>query len=136
MEAKLRLATEIVRRYHGDQVAAAERAWFQRTFSQRRTPEELPQREVVDRVPTALSLLRAVFPSKEKSNSELRRLITQGAVQMDGTPVRDPKAVVGVPCQRCCPASWWAPFPVPLGTDVVVRPRRRRHGCRRSRCPR
>ncbi len=97
MEAKLRLATEIVRRYHGDQVAAAERAWFERTFSQRKTPEELPQREVVDPAPTALSLLRAAFPSKEKSNSELRRLITQGAVQVDGTPVRDPEAVVGVP---------------------------------------
>jgi tyrosyl-tRNA synthetase len=97
MEAKLRLATEIVRRYHGDQVAAAERAWFERTFSERRTPEELPQCEVVDQTPTALSLLRAAFPSKEKSNSELRRLITQGAVQVDGTPVRDPEAVVGVP---------------------------------------
>jgi tyrosyl-tRNA synthetase len=97
MEAKLRLATEIVRRYHGDQVAAAERAWFERTFSQRRTPEELPQREVVDPAPTALVLLRAAFPSKEKSNSELRRLIAQGAFQVDGTPVRDPEAVVSVP---------------------------------------
>jgi tyrosyl-tRNA synthetase len=97
MEAKLRLATQIVRRYHGDQVAAAERAWFERTFSERKTPEELPQLEVVDPAPTALSLLRAAFPSEEKSNSELRRLITQGAVQVDGTPVRDPEAVVGVP---------------------------------------
>ena len=75
----------------------AERAWFERTFSERRTPEELPQREVVDPAPTALSLLRAAFPPEEKSNSELRRLITQGAVQVDGTPVRDPEAVVGVP---------------------------------------
>jgi tyrosyl-tRNA synthetase len=60
MEAKLRLATQIVRRYHGEQVAAAQRAWFERTFSERRTPVELPKREVVDPAPTALSLLCAV----------------------------------------------------------------------------
>ncbi len=97
MAAKLDLATEIVRRYHGDDVAARERRWFERTFSERRTPDDLPERRVPQSPTSALALLRAVFPPGDVSNSELRRLIAQGAVLVDGKPVRDTEERVAVP---------------------------------------
>lgn len=88
MEAKLDLAEEIVRRYHGDEVAEEERGWFEQTFSQRKTPEELPECHVAEASPMALTMLQAVFP-EGKSKSELRRLLAQGAVVVDGRPVRN-----------------------------------------------
>ena len=34
-----------------------------------------------------------------KSNSEARRLVTQGGVRLDGKPVKDPQ--LEVPCRGC-----------------------------------
>jgi hypothetical protein len=53
------------------------------TFSERRIPEELAQREVVDQAQPPCRCCGAAFRSKQKCNSELRRLITQDAVQAD-----------------------------------------------------
>ena len=42
MKWKLFLAHEIVRRYHGAEIADKEQEWFLRTFSTRRTPSDIP----------------------------------------------------------------------------------------------
>jgi tyrosyl-tRNA synthetase len=97
MEAKLQLATEIVRRYHGDAVAAAERRWFERTFSQRQAPETMARLEFGERAPTVLAMLRAAIPREQRSNSDLRRLLAQGAVEVDGRQVHDPEERITVP---------------------------------------
>ncbi len=84
-DAKLKLASAVVTRYHGANVAKAERAGFIEQFSRRSTPADLPEVIVETAKPTALELLQAARP--ELSNSELRRLIGQGAVAIDGRKV-------------------------------------------------
>jgi tyrosyl-tRNA synthetase len=86
MEAKKRLAQEIVARYHGDGAAREEREWFERTFSARETPQDAPEVRLPGGELTALELLRACL-GEEPSNSELRRLIAQGAVSIDSRKV-------------------------------------------------
>ncbi|MEU8222049.1 tyrosine--tRNA ligase [Kribbella sp. NPDC048915] len=87
-DAKLRLAAAIVTRYHGAGVARAELKAFRHTFSERSGPSEMPVVIVPSTVTTALDLLRMVRPAD--SNSELRRLVRQGAVTVDGVRIDDP----------------------------------------------
>lgn len=91
-DAKLRLAAAVVTRYHGAGTAKAELAAFRRTFTDRAQPSEIPTVTVTHEHPTVLDLLRAAHP--DASNSELRRLLRQGAVTVDGARVEDPVAVV------------------------------------------
>ncbi|GAA0958409.1 tyrosine--tRNA ligase [Kribbella koreensis] len=84
-DAKLKLAAAIVTRYHGANVAKAERAAFTEQFSHRGVPADLPEVAVKTSRPTILELLQAARP--ELSNSELRRLIRQGAVSIDDRKV-------------------------------------------------
>jgi len=85
MEAKMRLAREIVSRYHGAGVAAQAEAHFRRVFQRGDLPAEIPvfrpgrpQVNVVD-----LLVEAGLAPSK----SQARRLIDQGGVRVDGEPV-------------------------------------------------
>jgi tyrosyl-tRNA synthetase len=96
MAAKMRLAGEIVRRYHGDEAAEAEREWFTETFRERKAPADAPV-VVAPESPTIYAILRSAFPPEEKSNSELRRLLGQRAVEVDGGVVTDPDAPVAIP---------------------------------------
>lgn len=91
-DAKLRLAAAVVTRYHGAGVAKAELDAFRRTFSDRSEPADMPEISVALDRPTVLDLLRAAHPNA--SNSELRRLLRQGAVSVDGARLDDPAAVV------------------------------------------
>lgn len=84
MAGKLRLAHDIVRRYHGNEVADQERLWFEKTFSRREIPEDLSQIVIGDKSATIFQILRKCFPQDEKSNSNIRRLIQQKAVSLDG----------------------------------------------------
>jgi tyrosyl-tRNA synthetase len=88
-DGKKRLATEIVRRYHGDDAAKAEREWFDQTFSRRQTPTDIP--EVVIEVPTmtALDVVQKFFGNK-KSKSDIRRLFQQGAVSRNEAKITAP----------------------------------------------
>jgi len=88
-EAKKRLATEIVRRYHGDKVAKEERAWFDHTFSRRQVPIDTPMFTPKAKNVQVLELLRQFF-GDQKSNSDLRRLIQQGGVILNNEKIIDP----------------------------------------------
>ncbi|HEU4948348.1 MAG TPA: tyrosine--tRNA ligase [Kribbella sp.] len=91
-DAKLQLAESVVSRYHGDETAAAERHNFTLVFSERSQPAEIPDLLIADREPTLLALLRAASPGT--SNSELRRLVRQGGVCLDGERLTDPDQLV------------------------------------------
>ncbi|TDO46322.1 tyrosyl-tRNA synthetase [Kribbella sp. VKM Ac-2527] len=93
-DAKLRLAAAVVTRYHGAGTAKAELDAFTRIFSERNEPADMP--EVLLDSPTAnvLDLLQAARPADSKS--DLRRLIRQGAVSIDGTKVTDAEQTVRV----------------------------------------
>jgi tyrosyl-tRNA synthetase len=93
-DAKLRLAAAVVTRYHGAGTARAELDAFQRVFSQRAEPADLPEVVIDSTTLSALELLVAVRP--DVSKSELRRLLRQGAVSVDGTKLADSEEIVEV----------------------------------------
>lgn len=89
MAVKKELARELVGRYHG--LAEGDHAveeWF-RVFSQREVPSEIP--ELTLSAPdgaSGLGIIAALRDAKlVESGGEARRLVTQGAVQVDGQPV-------------------------------------------------
>lgn len=93
MAWKLRLAGEIVARYHGPQAAAQERDWFLSTFSRKKAPADAT-RVRLERPTPLLELLRRQLP--QHSVSELRRLIEQGAVRINGSKITRPNQVISV----------------------------------------
>ena len=87
LEAKLALARFIVARSHGDQAATAAEAHFTRVVREGKAPEDVPEAPLPDGDPVHLpGLLAGVFGL---STSEARRLISQGAVQVDGEVVTE-----------------------------------------------
>ncbi len=90
MEAKLTLAEAIVVRYHGEKIAAEERKWFQSTFSEGRTPKNIPQIKLGSKKASAFDMARKCFSRKEKSNSQIIRLFKQGAIKISDKTVKDP----------------------------------------------
>jgi tyrosyl-tRNA synthetase len=94
MAVKKELARELVGRYHGkDQGDHAVEEWF-RVFSQREVPSEIP--ELTLTAPdgaTGLGIIAALRDAKlVESGGEARRLVTQGAVQVDGQAVSSVEA--------------------------------------------
>jgi tyrosyl-tRNA synthetase len=87
-DAKLRLASAVVTRYHGAGAARTEQAAFTSTFTHREEPTDIPSVPINATPATLLQLLQAARPND--SHSELRRLIRQGAVAVDGTKKTDP----------------------------------------------
>lgn len=90
MEAKERLALEIVERYHGKDKALRAKEYFDRVIRKKELPEEIPVYEIKDG--EELWLPKILKDSGlVKSTSEARRLIIQGAVDVDGRTVKDPE---------------------------------------------
>lgn len=95
-QAKDDLARAIVARFHGDAAAAAASEEFARVFSRRELPSEMSDVSVSDDerrdgLRLYALLVRAGLAS---TNSEARRLIRQGAVEVGGERICDPAAVV------------------------------------------
>ncbi|MEX0658789.1 MAG: tyrosine--tRNA ligase [Egibacteraceae bacterium] len=88
---KRRLAREIVTLYHGADAAAGAEARFDRQFRDRAVPDDAPEFDLGATDPWFLpSLLQAA--GMASSGAEARRLVTQGAVRLDGAPLADPTA--------------------------------------------
>lgn len=92
-DVKVAFAREMVARFHGPEAAKEAAADFERRFSRREVdPEKFPEHVLATggaRAPLVRALLDAQLVA---STSEARRLITQGAVKVDGERVVDPKA--------------------------------------------
>jgi len=81
MEAKKQLALEITRQFHGQNQAQAAQKRFEQTF-QKREPKFEKKIQLGD------NLLYTVAQIV-KSNSEAKRLIKQGAVDVNGMPLKE-----------------------------------------------
>lgn len=95
MKAKKRLAREIVRIYHSTDAANEAQKEFERVFSQKEMPQDMPElcidsSELTDAKIWIVKLL--VKAEMAPSNSEARRLIQQGGITLDGEKVKDPSA--------------------------------------------
>jgi tyrosyl-tRNA synthetase len=83
MAAKKRLAATITAQYHGEEAARAAEAHFVRVHQQREEPEAIEERRVWA-TGVYIPLVQALTASgMVASNSEGRRLISQGAVEVD-----------------------------------------------------
>jgi tyrosyl-tRNA synthetase len=91
MDAKKRLAEEITAVFHGRPAAEAARAYFESTFQRRETPDEMPEHRVSEAASLTAVLVAAGLAA---SNGEVRRLVAQGAVSVNGNAVTDATAPV------------------------------------------
>jgi len=82
MEAKRLLGRSLVERYYSAEYAGREQEWFSRVFSGRSVPPDAPSVSIADPNCTLLELLRHCLPTT--SGTELRRLIADGSVRLDG----------------------------------------------------
>jgi len=89
MELKKRLASEIIRRFHSEAEASDAQREFEKVFSQRELPDDMPVVELKwdgDELWLPRVISTAVPPT---SGSEARRLIKEGAVTVNGERVTD-----------------------------------------------
>lgn len=102
MEAKKMLAFELVERFHGRQAAQEALEDFKKKFTKREFPEEpdavvsLSKEDVEERDGKAsIGIVRLIAKTGlVKSNSEARRLITAGAVDIESNKIADPEEMV------------------------------------------
>ncbi len=87
LDAKLSLARWIVARSHGDEAARAAEAHFSRVVREGQAPDEVSETALPPGDPVHLPAVLADFFGL--STSEVRRLIAQGAVRVDGKQVSD-----------------------------------------------
>ena len=92
MILKKRLAYEIVAQFHGVESAKEAEKYFSTVFQQRKLPEEIPEyvftasraEDELYRIDIASTLVKEGIV---KSNSELKRLLAQGAIELDGNKI-------------------------------------------------
>jgi tyrosyl-tRNA synthetase len=89
-QAKVSLASEIVRDFYGEGAALKAAENFQRVFSDRQPPVDIPE-SYMGSEPGKMRLSRALLRlGAADSRAEAERLIKQGAVEIDGIVVIDP----------------------------------------------
>lgn len=101
MEAKKTLARDIVKAFHGSEASKQARAEWERQFSQRMDPSEIPEAPVAaaelfeGQIPVARLL---VLLGLAKSNNEARQKVQEGAVSIgpDRERLADPRATLAV----------------------------------------
>lgn len=94
-DAKMITALEITKIFHGVEGAQVASDAFVQKFQKRETPDEMP---VITAAKSELSLLEIVKQClPETSNSELKRLITQGGVKLDNETKNEPEEIIAIP---------------------------------------
>jgi tyrosyl-tRNA synthetase len=89
-QAKVDLAKTIITGFHSAEAARAAHEHFERVFSQHRVPDDIPvARLALHEEHLLVKVLKDAGVAA--SNGEARRLISQGAVEMDGERVSDPE---------------------------------------------
>ena len=88
MENKKRLALDITEQFHGKIAAQNAQKHFESTVQNKDVPEDLPSIQIKEALSLTNLLERASLGS---SNSERKRLIKQGGVEIDGEKVSNPQ---------------------------------------------
>ena len=95
MEPKKRLASDLVSQFHGTSAARDAEGFFEKTVQRKETPDDIDTFQLPPASDLATTRLSRVLADAgvASSSSEARRLIDQGAVQVDGQRVKsDPYA--------------------------------------------
>jgi len=91
-EAKVLLGKTIVAQFYDWTVAEVAAAEFDRVFAQKNLPDEIPQVQIPAQPIAASKLLLAC--KLVPSGSEAKRMIKQGAVEINGNRIDDPNAEI------------------------------------------
>ncbi len=95
-QLKQTLAERLVERFHGQGAAKSALAHFQRVVRDRELPDEVPEARVALQNDGRVGLLDVMRETLGvSSNAEARRLVQQGAVELDGARVADPALRLG-----------------------------------------
>ena len=95
MEVKKELAMYIVSRFHGEEAAIKAKEHFERVFSKKELPEEIPEPEITVASEGKIPLYELVYKiGYAPSKSEARRIIKGGGVKIDGNKITDPYAEI------------------------------------------
>ena len=89
MEAKKRLASELADRFCAPGEGVKAREDFEKVFSKKNLPEDMPVVEIAWEGENMKLVKIMALANVAKSNSEARRLIQQGAVEIDQQPMKD-----------------------------------------------
>lgn len=92
MDVKKELAGMIVTEFHSAEAANSARREFERVFSARNLPQEIPEVSIATEGESMLLSKVIVEGGLAASNSEARRLIQQGGVKVDGELASNVKA--------------------------------------------
>ena len=93
-DAKMKTAYEITKIFHGEGGAQAASDAFVQKFQKRETPDEMPIVKAVKDNLSLLEIIKSCLP--ETSNSELKRLITQGGVKLDNQTKNEPEEMITI----------------------------------------
>ncbi|MBR4750003.1 MAG: tyrosine--tRNA ligase [Abditibacteriota bacterium] len=99
MDVKKRLAREIIAIYHSKEEALAAQQEFERVFSQKDVPQDMPSFEIApDKLEDGKCSLMTIVQESGLvgTNSEIRRLISSGAISLDGAKYTDFKEMIAV----------------------------------------
>lgn len=88
-DAKLDLAVEVTKIYHGEEAAEKAREYFINTFSKREIPTDIPEVKVDTDTISLTDFI--VLSGNATSKSDARRKIEQGGVEIDGKKITDVK---------------------------------------------
>ncbi len=111
-DAKHRLALSITRLYHGAAKAAKAREHFERTVIRKQVPDDIPSFTPAVEGPIGLLNL-LTMAGLTPSNGAARRLVTQGAVSIDGEKVTDGRLMLDIAAR--------APFLLKVGKRKYLR---------------
>lgn len=92
MEAKMRFAHEMVKRFHGLEQAEAARGGFEKVFQSRSLPDDMPDVVVSLEKPWICAVLKEA--GLTSGTSEAKRLVDQGAVRVNDEKVADHEQVL------------------------------------------
>jgi tyrosyl-tRNA synthetase len=93
MDVKMLLAQEVASGFHGEAAARKASEMFQRVFRDRQAPEEAPVKNLPAGAPQTIKVLLTTL-ALATSVSEAERLVKQGAVEIDGQRIDDPRKEV------------------------------------------
>ncbi|MEK7149924.1 MAG: tyrosine--tRNA ligase [Patescibacteria group bacterium] len=90
MNFKKRLAYEIVKVLYSEKEAEAAGGKFTKVFSQKEIPEEMSEAAFGESSAPLFEILRSGIPQEEMTSSEIKRLIMQGSIRVEGKVFYDP----------------------------------------------
>ncbi|MDO8676294.1 MAG: tyrosine--tRNA ligase [Candidatus Azambacteria bacterium] len=93
-DAKIQMAYEIVKIYHGEEMAKGAESEFDRVFKKREMPERVPEMVLDKGDYSIIDLL--VKLNLALSKNQARRLVLERAVKIGGKTVNDPKSNINI----------------------------------------